>query len=435
MLVSTMERRDCPSEDDFNYLNLYFSEAAEMCMELEDWSDEVNTKHDASSYESCGYEREIISDANVLLDAYNKASQNSSWKPQVQQFENNLLEEIGKLQTEVRDREYELSPTNDFILNERGKIRLVSGDQIRDRVMKHALCDEILSPETLRFMIHDNGASQPGKGIQFTRRRLVAHLQRYYRQYGNKGYVLLIDFTKYFDNIQHQIFRDMLTKIIDNEEAIFVLDQVLKAARVDVSYMDDEAYSHCMQEVFNSLKYQEIDRSLLTGEKFMCKHMNIGDQVSQIAGIFYPIAFDNYIKIVRGMKFYGRYMDDSYILHPDKQYLSELLNELIYRANSLGITINQRKTRIVPISDYWRFLQIQYSLTDTGRVIQKINPKRLTKMRKHIKKVAKFMTEKEFGDYYTAWFRSNYKIMSRRQRENMDNWYKSVKEEIYSCTP
>ena len=95
MLDSTLERRDCPSEDDFNYLNLYFSEAAEMCMELEDWSDEVNTKHDASSYESCGYEREIISDANVLLDAYNKASQNSSWKPQVQQFEKTYWRKLG----------------------------------------------------------------------------------------------------------------------------------------------------------------------------------------------------------------------------------------------------------------------------------------------------------------------------------------------------
>ena len=60
---------------------------------------------------------------------------------------------------------------------------------------------------------------------------------------------------------------------------------------------------------------------MLTGERMMKKHLNIGDQVAQTAGIAYPIPIDNYIKIVKGMKFYARYMDDSYIIHESKEYL------------------------------------------------------------------------------------------------------------------
>jgi len=42
--------------------------------------------------------------------------------------------------------------------------------------------------------------------------------------------------------------------------------------------------------VFDSLAHKEIDKALLTGEKYLRKHMNIGDQVAQVAGIFYLTA-------------------------------------------------------------------------------------------------------------------------------------------------
>ena len=37
---------------------------------------------------------------------------------------------------------------------------------------------------------------------------------------------------------------------------------------------------------------------------------------------------DNYCKIVKCMKYYGRYMDDIYIIHEDKEYLKGLLNDI-----------------------------------------------------------------------------------------------------------
>ena len=49
--------------------------------------------------------------------------------------------------------------------------------------------------------------------------------------------------------------------------------------------------------------------------------LGIGSQVSQICGLFYPSRIDNYCKIVKSLKYYGRYMDDIYIIHPDKKYL------------------------------------------------------------------------------------------------------------------
>lgn len=388
----------------------------------------VNAKHDTTSYESCGYKREIF-DGNSLYDAFARAKQGSDWKPQVQQFEMTYLLGLSKMQGELESMTYEFLPSQEFVLNERGKTRYISGEQIPDRIVKHALCDECLSPNIRKYLIYDNGASLKGKGIDFTRKRLLVHLRKYYQQHqSNEGYVLLIDFSKYYDNIRHDKLMELFEKYIDDEHALWLLRKTIDRSKVDVSYMTDEEYAVCLDTLFNSLEHSQIDRSLLTGEKFMAKHLNIGDQVAQVAGIAYPIPIDNYIKIVKGVKFYGRYMDDSYVIHESKEYLEALLQDIIRIANSIGITVNTRKTRICKLSEYWRFLQVQYSLTDTGRVIQKINPKRLTAMRRKMKKLCYILAPTEFEDWYKSWFKGHYKIMSKLQRQHLDELFKELKE-------
>ena len=391
----------------------------------------VNTKHDTTSYENCSYKREIF-DSNLLYESFLRAKQGSDWKPQVQQFEMTYLLHLAEIQKELESGEVHFLPNTEFTIRERGKVRHITGEQIRDRVAKHALCDEILSPAVRKYLIYDNGASLKGKGIDFTRRRLLTHLRKFYQKNrSNDGYILLMDFSKYYDNIRHDVLMEQFRKYVNDEVALNYLAQVIDRSKVDVSYMTDEEYAGCMEEVFNSLEYEKVDRRLLTGEKFMYKHLNIGDQVAQVAGIMYPIPIDNYIKIVRSVKFYGRYMDDSYVIHESKEFLEDLLQEIIRIAKSIGITVNTRKTRICKLSSMWRFLQIQYSLTETGRVIQKINPKRLTCMRRKMKKLVHKLSEKQFEDWYQSWFCNHYRVMSNQQRDNLNTLYKELKEVNY----
>lgn len=388
----------------------------------------VNAKHDTTSYENCGYQREIF-DGNALHEAFLKSRKGSAWKPQVQKFRMNMLTELASISNDLKDRSYEFSPTSEFVLNERGKTRPVVGEQIRDRVAEHSLCDEFLTPAIRPKLIYDNGASLQKKGIDFARNRLLVHLRKYYSQHkSNDGYILIIDFTKYYDNILHDKLMDMFSDIVVNDTALWFLHEVIKQSEVDVSYMSDEEFEHCLDNVFNSLEYFALGKEVRTGEKFMKKHLNIGSQPAQSSGILYPTPFDTHVKIVRSEKYYARYMDDSYVIHESKEHLQELLKELIEVANSLGITINTKKTRIVPLSSYWRYLQIQYSLTETGRVVMKINPKRLTAMRRKMKKLAPQKTYKEFEEWFYSWFRNHYKLMSKIQRNNIINLFKEVSQ-------
>lgn len=152
----------------------------------------VNTKCDTSYYDSRGYQRKIF-DGNVLYESKAKAMKGSDWKPQVQRFNMTYLLELSKMQRDLENMEYEFLPTTNFTLHERGKLRRITGEQVQDRIVKHALCDEVLNPLIEPHLIYDNGASVVGKGIAFTRKRLLTHLRKYYAQHGsNEGYILLI---------------------------------------------------------------------------------------------------------------------------------------------------------------------------------------------------------------------------------------------------
>lgn len=406
-----------------------------------------NAHRDAVGYDCYGYthgrlspieeQRDLfpaspLEDANAYYRGFRRAQKGSAWKEAVQHYEMDFLSNIAAQRREIMERRYIRKPCTVFTMSERGKTRVITGEHIADRVLKHVLCDDILLPAILPKLIHDNGASIQGKGVDFTRRRLVQHLSAYYRKYGNEGYILLMDFSKFYDNIRHKELRRILLEHVHDPHAEYLIDCILQNERVDVSYMTPEQYAVCMDTVFNSIEYQEIPTQLKTGRLWMDKHLDIGDQLAQVAGIAYPSGLDNYIKIVRGVKFYARYMDDSYILHPDKAYLQRLQKDVTQRAAEIGITVNQSKTRIVPISGKWRFLQTQYSLTSTGRIIRKASPTAVARCRRKMKKLQPILTPQQFEEWFKCWINGNGQYLSKQQRKNLYKLFHTLEEK--QCT-
>ena len=64
--------------------------------------------------------------------------------------------------------------------------------------------------------------------------------------------------------------------------------------------------------------------------------------VSQIIATFYLNEFDHYIYYDLNCKHFGRYMDDIYIFHNDKDYLKQCLNIIV---NKYKLSLNT-KTKI-----------------------------------------------------------------------------------------
>lgn len=375
---------------------------------------------------------EIVSDANNLYKAYKASIKGIKWKETTQKFMMNFLRYILSIQEELLDRTLQNGPTVEFSLFERGRVRPITSIQIKDRIVRHVLCDEVILPEVKKHIIYDNGASIKGRGISHQRNRFEIHLRKYYRLYGNDGWILFGDFSKFYDNIIHEIAKQELLKLFDDDEFLdWLLTLIFDGFKIDVSYMTDEEYASCMKSTFNKNEYRKIPKEQLTGEKWMAKSVNIGDQLSQIIGIYYPYRIDNYVKYVMSQKFYGRYMDDWYIMNPDKQDLLDILEGIRVIADELGIHINEKKTRIVKISSTYKFLQIRYTLTKDGKIIKRISPDRVTTMRRKLKKLAVKVRNNEI-DYdgvenmFRSWMGSFYKLMSRQQRKNLIGLYEDL---------
>ena len=381
---------------------------------------------------------EILSDANNLYRAYKASVKGSKWKETTQKFMMNFLRYIFSIQEDLLNRTLENGPVEEFSLSERGRVRPISSIRIRDRIVRHALCDEILLPEVKKHIIYDNGASIKGRGISHQRERFEVHLRRYYKQYGNEGWILFVDFSKFYDNIIHEIAKRELLKLFDDDEFIdWLLTLIFDGFKIDVSYMTDEEYANCMTETFNKLDYREISKEQLTGEKWMEKSVNIGDQLSQVIGIYYPYRIDNYVKYVRSQKFYGRYMDDWYIMNLSKEELVDLLEHIRVIAKELGIHINEKKTRIVKISSTYKFLQVKYTLTKDGKIVKRINPDRVTTMRRKLKKLAIKVANGEIPyenieNMFRGWMGSFYKLLSRQQRKNLITLYEDLFDKTIS---
>lgn len=341
-------------------------------------------------------------DANKIYDAGTKAIKAAPFKYKSQLFEINHLVETAELQKAMIEGKYRPTKGIKFTIKERGKIRNITTNEMIDKTVNHLLCDNILNPAITPYLIYDNSASQTGKGVAFHRKRLEIHLHQYYREHkSNEGYILLIDFSKYYASIPHNLCLKNLESFLKNVDpgeaqiALWILKNLF--------------------DVFN------IDNKNRRG-------VDIGSQPSQNIGISYPSKIDNYIKIIKGVKHYGRYTDDMYIIHQDKDFLKQLLKEIKQIADSLGLIINPKKTQLCKLSQLFRVLQLQYKLTETGRVVRKIHPKAITRERRKLKAYKRLLdkgilTINEIENIFKSWISGNYKNMSMQQISNMSQLY------------
>ena len=375
---------------------------------------------------------ERLTDINALLAAVRKLEKSSGWKSSVQRITCNRLSFCTALRKSLIDGTYRPGKGFKFIVSERGCRRFIRALDPADMVLQHALCDAVLLPALAPYLIYDNGASLKGKGMAFTRRRLAAHLREYRRRYGAGGWVLKIDFAKFFDNIPHERLIDSIDAKIRDSRIRDLLSMLLAPYSADVSYTDTDFDT----VPYNSLADYETS-GLRDGSRILHRSVGIGAPVSQIAGVFYPTPIDNYCKCVRGCKYYGRYMDDIYIIHQDRDFLESVLAGIRREAAALGLFISERKTHITPLRQGFTFCKVKYSMTDTGKVVRRMCRESLTRERRRLKKLfglaaRGIIPKQEFVELYRSWRRGHKELDCHRSLVTMDAVYRKYRNELFA---
>lgn len=371
-----------------------------------------------------------VYNANNLYEGYMKAKEGVEWKESTQRYEANLLIHILNTQKALKDKSYKAKPMSEFTLYERGHTRRIKAQHISDRVVQRAFNDNVLVPKVRHKLIYDNGASLKGKGLLFSRRRFEYHLRSAYRDYGDSAYILLMDFRKYYDNVRHDKAFEIFGQILEPDEMEF-LKLSFEDFKVDVSYMTDEEYAGCMGKLFNALEYANIPKKLKTGKRHMAKSLGIGNQSAQITGVFYPNRIDHYCKTVKAIKYYGRYMDDTYIIMQDKTALKKLYKEISAICNELGIFINEDKTGIRKITGCVPWLKINYHLKSTGGLVRKVSSSTFKRERRKLKEFRRLyeqgrMSLEHIKECYQSWRGTYRKYDSSTKLKKMDDYFKEL---------
>ena len=314
-------------------------------------------------------EFEKIHDFNNLYRAFKQARKGKRYKHTANKFEANVLEALLLLSRQIKSMTYTLSPYNTFMVYE-PKTRLVMSNSYKDKVVQHALCDNVLEPAFIRSFIKDNYASQTGKGTHYGLDRLAGFMRSFYRSHGVDGWALKCDITKYFYTIRHDLLKSLIRKQVNDPGVLWLVDMIIDSTDDGVG-------------------------------------IPIGNQSSQLFALLYLNGMDHHIKEKQGIKYYGRYMDDFYLIHKERDYINRCKNEIQAHVESLGLTLND-KTCISPLKNGIDFLGFHTYLTDTGKVIRKIRRKSKNNARRRMKKMKALVDNDELLEEtavasYQAW--------------------------------
>lgn len=226
----------------------------------------------------------------------------------------------------------------------------------------------MLEPILTRSFITDNYASQVGKGTHYGLDRLREFLRRFYRKNGIDGWILKADISKYFYSIRHDVLKSLIRKKITDPDVLWLVEMIIDSTEGNVG-------------------------------------IPIGNQSSQLFALLYLNNLDHFIKEKLCIKYYGRYMDDFFLIHEDKAYLQYCRAEIEKHVAAIGLSLNN-KTNIYPLRNGIDFLGFHTYLTETGAVIRKVRRRSKNNMKRKLKKMRGLV---ERGKITTATVEQSYK--------------------------
>lgn len=339
-------------------------------------------------------DKDIITDFGNLYRAYVKAKSGKRKNGSCAKFQTMSLDGLNLLRDQLLDETYNISPYNQFLVHE-PKERVIKSCSFKDKVVQHCLCDNILHPYLTNVFIKENAAGQVGKGTLFGMDILKENMLDFYRKHGINGWILKCDIKKFFYEIDHNILIDI------------------------VDYYFDDPYTRWLNHLF-------IDSTKSPG-------LPLGNQVAQVYALLMLDGMDKFITGELGIQYYGRYMDDFYLIHHDKEYLRYCLEGIQMMVESLNLKLN-KKTQIVPFKNGLLYLGFHHYVTHYGKYIRKLKSDKKRQAKKKFKRMASLVKSgkisgEEFEKRYRAWKNHVSHGNCKKLMFSMDNYVKGLLKE------
>ena len=176
---------------------------------------------------------EILANPKKIKKIYNMVRVTTKNKKEVIRFSLNLNENLMDILTKLYKGKYVFNNYRIFLIRE-PKYRLIMSECIEDKIVNHLLSDELIK-SLERCLIDNNVATRKNKGSKQAYNEFIKGINEL--MYKSKDiYVLKLDISKYFYNINHKILMDMVMEKIKDKKALYLLKEILVFVYLNIDY-------------------------------------------------------------------------------------------------------------------------------------------------------------------------------------------------------
>ena len=286
-----------------------------------------------------------------IFEAYYSCRKNKRNTMNALAFEVDYEKKLVELHEEINEKRYRIGRSVAFVVENPVKREIFASD-FRDRIVHHLIINQI-NPYLDKTFIFDSYACRQGKGTLFGVKRLDKSIRRCSKNYTSDCYILKLDIKGFFMNIDRSILFENL-KTFFLEKYPNLNKKIL--LRLSHQVIFNEPTRNCIVKGKPS-GWNEIpkDKSLFTTPKGC--GLPIGNLTSQVFANFYMNSFDHYVKKELGIKYYGRYVDDFFLIHNEREYLKSLVPKISsFLKKNLGLTLHPKKIYLQHYSKGFKFL-------------------------------------------------------------------------------
>lgn len=341
---------------------------------------------------------------NNILSVYKKIKNSTKNKKEVYNYELNLNQNLLDTLFSLSKTTYVFSKYNIFLVRE-PKYRLIMSEIFPDKVVNHLFSKYVLSYALQSTLINSNVATRKDKGSKEAYRLFIKYTNKLIYE-NKKIYVLKLDISKYFYNINHNILMNMVSEKIKDERVLDMLKVILDTT--DNDYINKTILSVVNREIYkvNKLNISTIEKEKLINElKSIPLYrkgygLPIGNMSSQILAVFFLNKVDHFIKEKLNCKYYIRYMDDLVILGNDKEELKNIFESASKYIESFDLNVN-KKSGIYSLSNSVNFLGYNFKVFNNKLIIRYRSDtiKRVNKRLKNLKVYDNEMYLKSVASY------------------------------------
>lgn len=311
---------------------------------------------------------EKVTDFGNLYQAYKKSKSRKGFSRSREKFQVSALDGIHQIKRRLETKKYDVGKYNEFTIHE-PKERVIKAGSFVDKIVQHSLCDNVLIPVLKNEFIQTNYAGQIGKGTLFGLDCLKGQMYLAYQKYGSDCWIIKADVSKFFYNINHDILKDIVKYFVEDKDTYWLCEKFIDST-------------------------EELG-------------LPLGNQVSQVFALMYLSGLDHFVTGELGVKYYGRYMDDFYLIIESKEYAKWCLKAIYEFVDTLGLELNG-KTQIIPFKNGIKFCGFHTYMTDDGKVIRKLKSENKRAAKKKFKKMSMLvksgkLKEEKFYESYNAW--------------------------------